>query len=177
MNEQIFHFLNGFAGQYWFFDKAVVFFAQEFPLLLLGGILVFLVMHKDKKKGARDLAVVVTAAIVAWATALLVKYFYSSPRPSIFLDTHVLFFLDDSQSFPSGHATFFSALAAALYFYHKQIAFWYAIGAFLIGLARIIGGVHWPIDILAGYIIGGIIGAAVYYFYKIRFQARQLPKT
>jgi undecaprenyl-diphosphatase len=101
--------------------------------------------------------------------ARLIKYFFPHPRPSVLPDTHVLLFPDDNQAFPSGHATFFSALAAALYYYHKQIAFWYAVGALLIGLSRIIGGVHWPVDILAGYLLGGIIGAGVYYFYKIRF--------
>lgn len=166
MNEQLFNFLNNFAGQNWLFDKAVNFFANQFPFLLLGGLLVFLWMHKDKKKGARDLAVVVTAAFAAWVVARGIKYFFPHDRPSALPGTTVLFVPDDLQSFPSGHATFFSALAAALYFYHKRIAFWYAVGALLIGLARIIGGIHWPADILAGYILGGIIGAGVYYLYQ-----------
>jgi len=166
MNEQIFHYLNGFAGQSPFFDRAVIFSADQLPWFLLGGLLVFLAMHKDKRKGARDLVVVVTAALVAWAVALLIKHFYLHPRPSMLLGTHVLFTPEDIQSFPSGHATFFAALPAALYFYHKKIALLYALGALFIGLARIIGGVHWPLDILGGYILGGIIGASVYYSYN-----------
>lgn len=176
MNEQIFHFLNSFAGQNWLADKAIIFFADQFPFFLIGGVLVFLVMHKDKKKGARDLAVVVTAALIAWALAHIIKYLYPHPRPTMLPTTHALL-PDNDSSFPSGHATFFAALAAALYFYHKQIAFWYAAGALMIGLARIIGGIHWPLDILAGYVLGGVIGAGVYYFYKIRFSVRQLPKA
>ena len=168
MNEQIFHFFNSFAGQNWLVDKAVVFLAQDLPYLLIGGIAVFLVMHKDKKKGARDLAVVVTAAAAAWVVARGIKYFFPHARPSTLPDTYVLLTPDDNQSFPSGHATFFSALAAALYFYHKRIAFWYAIGALLIGLGRIIGGIHWPVDIFAGYILGGLIGGAVYWFYQTK---------
>ncbi|MDD5152856.1 MAG: phosphatase PAP2 family protein [Candidatus Pacebacteria bacterium] len=166
MNQAIFHFLNGLAGQNLFFDRMVTFFATEFPYLLIVGIFVFLLMHKDKKKGARDLFVVIVSAGVAWFVAKLIKHFYPEPRPSAILGTHVLFAPDDNQSFPSGHATFFSALPSALYFYHKKIAFWYAIGALLIGLSRVVGGIHWPIDILVGYILGGLIGAGVYYSYK-----------
>lgn len=167
MNEQIFHFFNSFAGLNWLVDKTIVFLAQELPYLLIGGILVFLVMHKDKKKGARDLAVVVTAALIAWALAHLIKYLYPHPRPTMLPTTHALLLNNDS-SFPSGHATFFAALPAALYFYHKQIAFLYAVGALFIGLARIVAGVHWPADILAGYILGGVIGASVYWLYQTK---------
>ena len=172
MNETIFHALNSLAGQNWLFDKWVNFFANQFPYLLIGGLGVFLVTHKDKKKGARDLAVVVTAAFAAWLVARGIKYFFPHERPSVLHTTKVLFVPDDMQSFPSGHATFFAALPAALYFYHKRIAFWYAAGALLIGLARIIGGIHWPFDILAGYVIGGIIGGGVYYVYQMYFGLR-----
>ncbi len=178
MNETIFNVLNSLAGNYWLFDKGVNFFANQFPFLLLGGLLVFLWIHRDKeggiKKHARDLFVVVTAAFVAWLVARTIKYFFPYDRPSALESTTVLFMADDLQSFPSGHATFFFALPAALYFYHKRIAFWYAIGALFIGLSRIIGGVHWPLDILAGYILGGVIGGAVYFVYKTYFYGRQL---
>jgi undecaprenyl-diphosphatase len=171
MNEQIFYFFNSFAGQSWFFDKLVVFFADQLPFLLLGGLLVFLWMHEDKKKGARDLAVVVTAALVAWGLAHLIKYLYPHERPTMLSATHALLPANDS-SFPSGHATFFSALAVTLYFYHKQIAFWYAVGALLIGLTRIVAGIHWPFDILAGYVLGGLIGVSVYWVYQTKILSK-----
>ena len=180
MNETIFQALNSLAGQNWLFDKGVNFFANQLPFLLIGGLGVFLWMHKDEeggvKKHARDLFVVVTAAFAAWLVARGIKHFFPHDRPSVLPGTTVLFVPDDLQSFPSGHATFFAALPAALYFYHKKIALWYAIGALFIGLARIIGGIHWPTDILAGYVIGGIIGGGVYFAYKTYFDKRQLQK-
>lgn len=166
MNEAIFSILNNLAGQYWLLDKIIIFGAGPLGFLLLGGMLVFLGMHHDKKKGVRDLTVVVTAAVLAWSIAHLVKYFFPHPRPSEFLGTTVLFAPDDAQSFPSGHATFFSALATVLYFYHKELAFWYFLGALAIGISRVVGGVHWPLDILAGYILGGVIGIFAYLAYK-----------
>lgn len=166
MNEIIFHALNSLAGHSWIFDKMINFFANQLPFLMIGGLGVFLAMHKDKKKGARDLAVVLTAAFAAYLITRLIKYIFPHPRPSTVPGTTVLFVPDDAQSFPSGHATFFSALPAALYFYHKRIAFWYALGALLIGFSRIIGGIHWPSDILAGYIVGGLVGGVTYYYYQ-----------
>ncbi len=178
MNEIIFYALNSLAGYNWLFDKGVNFFANQFPFLLIGALGVFLWMHRDKeggiKKHSRDLFVVVTAAFAAWLIARAIKYIFPHDRPSVLESTTVLFTADDNSSFPSGHATFFAALPVALYFYHKRIALWYALGALFIGLARIIGGVHWPLDILAGYILGGIIGGGVYFAYKTYFYERQL---
>ena len=166
MNTIIFQALNSLAGHNWFFDTAVNFFANQLPFLLIGGLGVFLWMHTDKKKGARDLAVVVTAAFAAWLVARGIKYFFPHDRPSTLSTTTVLFVPDDKSSFPSGHATFFAALPSALYFYHKKIALWYVFGALLIGLSRIIGGIHWPADVLAGYVLGGFIGGGVYFAYQ-----------
>ena len=161
----LFQSLNGFAADHGVLSRLVIFFANDLGFLLLGGLLVYLFTHKDKKKGVRDVVVVITAALIAWGLAHLIKYLYPHARPSALSDTYVLLPEKDA-SFPSGHATFFSALATALYFYHKQLGLLYAFGALLIGFSRVMAGIHWPIDILAGYILGGMIGAWVYYSYQ-----------
>lgn len=168
INHLIFVFLNDLTVNHTVFSNIVVFFANDFGFLLLGGLLVYLFTHKDKKKGVRDVVVVITAALVAWGVAHIIKYLYPHPRPSALSSTHALLPENDS-SFPSGHATFFSALATALYFYHKRLGLLYALGALLIGVARVFAGIHWPIDILAGYALGGIIGFVVYHAYQ-RFE-------
>ncbi len=168
LNYSIFVFLNNLTINHVLFSNVVVFFANDFGFLLLGGLLVYLFTHKDKKKGARDVVVVITAALVAWVLAHVIKYLYPHARPTMLPGTHALL-PDNDSSFPSGHATFFSALAVALYFYHKQLGLLYALGALFIGITRVMAGIHWPIDILAGYILGGIIGFIVYHTYK-RFE-------
>lgn len=57
-------------------------------------------------------------------------------------------------SFPSGHMTFFFALATTVWLYNKRFGRYLLIGAFLMGIARIFVGIHWPSDILGGAVIG-----------------------
>lgn len=167
LNLFAFQYLNNTAASSDISSQLVIFFATEFGWFLIGGLLVYLFMHKDRIKGVRDVTVVISAAILAWVVAESIKLSFPEPRPfSVLQNAHALIRPEDLQTFPSGHATFFSALATVLYFYHRRLAAIYALGALLIGIARIAAGVHWPVDILAGYILGGAIGVAVYYSYR-----------
>ena len=67
-------------------------------------------------------------------------------------------------SFPSGHASFFMALACAIFISHKKAGYLFMFFALLIGIARIIAGVHFPVDILGGFILGYAISRVIYFF-------------
>ena len=112
--------------------------------------------------GKRRHAVVLAAiVIVAHLTSDGLKVFFDRARPDLALHAVRVY----SQSFPSGHATMaattfltlaviVSALATSRR--DKQVAF--ALSAFAtiaVGISRVYLGVHWPTDVLAGWIAGG----------------------
>jgi len=178
MNESLFRFLNNFALRNEFFDTLVVFCAVFLGWWLVLGIIVFLFRERWENtklfitpswKHARELSVIFFTALCAWGLAEFLKelVFYN-PRPYevSFENIHVLLTNGSMDSFPSGHATFFFALATGLYFYHKKLGALYFLGAFLIGFSRIIAGIHWPFDIMGGYVLGGLVAFAVFYFYR-----------
>jgi undecaprenyl-diphosphatase len=105
------------------------------------------------------LTVIATGGAAALET--LIKLVVGRPRPHLF--PHVV--AADGSSFPSGHAT--NAFAFALVtvyllwhvFHHRGLT---AIGALLliafvllVGLSRIVLGVHYPTDVLGGYALAG----------------------
>jgi undecaprenyl-diphosphatase len=65
-------------------------------------------------------------------------------------------------SLPSNHAM--NNMAVAIYFFvcYRRKALWLIVVAVLIGLGRIYEGVHYPSDVLAGFLIGGAIGYGWY---------------
>ncbi|HEY3415119.1 MAG TPA: phosphatase PAP2 family protein [Armatimonadota bacterium] len=75
-------------------------------------------------------------------------------------------------SFPSGHTMSSFAIATVIGMRHR----WAAAPAFaiaaIIGLSRISVGVHWPLDVLGGAIIGVLLGFAV-----VRWDSRRGRET
>jgi undecaprenyl-diphosphatase len=105
---------------------------------------------------------VIIACGVAWLLAEVLKLFFKTPRPPLALHNVHALFSETGYAFPSGHAIFFSAIAVSLYFINKKVGYWFIFFALLIGLARITAGVHFPMDILGGFIIGSLVA----YFMK-----------
>lgn len=165
MNQSIFNYLYGFAHQSPKVDAIIGFVANEYGLAILAILVVYLLEHEDKKKGVRDMVVVLTTAVIAWFIARFFKELFQTYRPFDMLPWVNPLLPESGFAFPSGHATFFMALASSLWFYHKRLAMFFGISAVAIGSARVMAGIHWPVDILGGLLLGYILGTGMYYFY------------
>lgn len=118
----------------------------------------------------KNLILVFSSASIAWVFTTFLKSIIASPRPFMVFNSLVpLFIHGGMDSFPSGHATFFMALAVSVYLINKRLGSYLIMGAIFIGLARIASGVHFPIDILFGYIIGLTFSIIFCYIFKGKF--------
>jgi undecaprenyl-diphosphatase len=64
-------------------------------------------------------------------------------------------------SFPSGHTSTSFACATVLSFFVPRAAPAFYLLALAIGFSRIYVGVHWPLDVLGGAVLGLAVGLAV----------------
>jgi undecaprenyl-diphosphatase len=176
MNNAIFFFLYNLAHYSSVFDHLVIFFAVYFPYIvtILAGL--FLLFHHDVFKAESPYAVflekkkeilpVFFAGIFAWIIAQSLKLIIHTPRPFDAFPEVKSLIAEGGYAFPSGHATFFMALAVGIFFSHKKAGYIFMLFALIIGLARIIAGVHFPVDILGGFVLGGGISYLVAFFLK-----------
>lgn len=142
MNSGLFLFFFGFAHRAPVLDGLIVFFATYFPLLL-GIIALFYLI---KRGSWREFLLVFAAVASTWVLAELLKITLHTPRP----ETLALISPLGAYAFPSAHTALFFALAFAIHLFHEQAGHWFLFSALLIGIARIMAGVHSPIDILGG---------------------------
>ncbi len=148
-----FYLLNSVAGQYPIIDAAIIFFAEmALPLLCLMGVLFLRPWRWN------NIVVLFLSMAAAWSTNALIGMFFFRQRPYVDLEnTHLLIGTTfGSKSFPSDHTVLSFAFAFALFLIHKKLGVAALIIAFLIGLSRIMAGVHYPLDVLAAIGIGCI---------------------
>ena len=135
----------------------VVFLADWFPYVV--ALSVPLVLAKLKKFSWRTLGVIFLPAIVAYALAEVIKLALPLPRPFVeLLFVPLIAVGDPLGSFPSSHAAFFAALCGGMYAKDRSLGVWFALAAIVIGVARVVAGVHWPVDVLFGLFIGFFVG-------------------
>ncbi len=168
MNETGFFFLYNLAHRSAFLDGVIFFWAEYLPYVVLlsaGCVLVW------KRRGlplvylARAGLFLALSAGAAYVLSKILKIFFHTLRPPIVLPEVVPLFLQDGFAFPSGHAAVFFALAMAVYFPDKKAGCVFFVLAFLIGLARVAAGVHFPADILGGLALGVLTALAVRRFF------------
>lgn len=172
MNDIIFFFFYNFAHQSVFLDGLVVFFAAYFQYFVIFSAGVFLLMHHEVFKAESTLQIFLEkkkeilraffAAVLAYVLAYGLKFLFHTSRPFDLFPQVQSLIPETGYAFPSGHATFFVALAMSIYFFHKKAGYVFISFAILIGLSRIVAGVHFPIDILGGFVLGWLVA----YFVK-----------
>jgi undecaprenyl-diphosphatase len=163
--------INGLAGQRVWLDGLGIFLASYLQYLLVGFLLIYLFLGKNKEEKTKNrlmvLAALVAALVARFGVATSFYHFFIRLRPfASGVVNQLVSYNGARSSFPSGHASFFFALATAVYLYNKKFYLernqWagacFLIMATLISLARVYVGVHYPSDILAGAIIGILVG-------------------
>ena len=165
---KLFVFFNNLAEQSHFFDLLVVFFASYLQYILILIFVLFLFYSRHKIESWRIFWVtILSAGLARYGVTEIIRFFYHRPRPFMVLQIHQLL-TDNEWSFPSGHSTFFFALATAIYLYNKKWGLGFLVAAILMNISRIIAGVHYPTDILGGAFIGVLVAHIFFYFIEPR---------
>ena len=164
-------FLNTFA-QSPDVREAVVFFAQYFPYLVAALFLFFALSRVLPQREEWTLLGegLGSALLARFGFVPLIRAFVERPRPFVDNPAIVTLFNEASYSFPSGHAAFFFALSTVVFLYNKRWGFWFYAASVVIGLARIVAGVHYPTDVIGGAVLGVAVG-----FLAHRYFARETP--
>jgi len=181
----LFDWLNSWAGKSPFWDDIFIFGAVALGWLIIS--VLFLVLAFDLvfylKSGFSEAKKAIlrkshwmvahaflSAVIAKYVFTDVIKYIFARARPPEVLEgINQLVFYTGGSAFPSGHASFFFAIAAAVYLWRPRWSTLFFAGAILVSVSRVIVGIHWPLDILWGAILG-IFSAWLVKFFIKRFQ-------
>ena len=113
-----------------------------------------------------------SGAVARFGITDLIRYFYNRPRPFESGDFIPLISRETGGSFPSGHAAFLFALAMTVFLYNRRWGALFFAGAILVGVGRVLAGLHWPSDILAGAVVG-ILTSVIVNLISKKFQFQE----
>lgn len=177
---KIFNALHSLAFHYAWFDKLVIFLSNNFGYLLIVVCFVYLLFrhidpsdkhtiinwqtpHPILRRRIKEIIFIFGGAGFSWLLVTGLKDLFVNPRPFILYPSiETLFRFGSFESFPSGHSAFYAALAVSIFAYHRRAGIWFAVGAVVIGVSRVIAGVHFPLDVLFGFIFGASVATLVY---------------
>ncbi|MBU2575620.1 phosphatase PAP2 family protein [Patescibacteria group bacterium] len=140
----------------------IAFFATY--LIWIMGILVFFVVKKKSVHPVRTLLFLFVAATLAYALNFIIGYLFFRQRPFEALGLDPLIDVAyPKKSFPSDHAAVVFSAGAYIFLRYKKIAYFLIALALFVSIGRVLAGVHYVSDVLAGAVVG--IGSALAVIY------------
>lgn len=183
-------------GDYWLFSRinqdwtcsfldTVFLFMREaelwVPFYLF--LLVFITMNFGKKGWLWSLYLIMTVIISDLISSHLIKdYLVFRLRPcnnALWADSmrFLANYCPESSSFTSSHACNHFAMALFIFSTLRHTTPWWTlvlVWAFLISYAQVYVGVHYPLDVLCGGILGSLIGWTVSRIFRLQAGTLQL---
>jgi undecaprenyl-diphosphatase len=150
------------------------------PLIVVWLLLIW----KGGKKGrAAAILVVLAVGLGDVIGARVIKPGVGRLRPCYELENvRLLVSCGGRHGFPSGHAANTFAAAITFAYFYRRYAGLFVTLSMLVGFSRIVVGVHYPGDVLGGFILGGLIAAGFLLLYRNLYRpgkpaSGQFPKT
>lgn len=165
MDAAIFLWINGWAGRFAPLDTLGQVLGSDFfvpSILTLFLIALWFDSEGAGSEGRRLALRIVVALLLANTLVATLNLAYPRPRPFSTLPVHILTYRPSDPSFPSNAAAVAAVFPAVLWRRRPRLAGSAGLLGLAISLSRIFVGVHYPLDILAGWMVGGIAAAVVW---------------
>ena len=149
------------------------------PLYLF--LLLFVLINFGKKAWPWILFLILTVTITDQVSSHVLKPLVNRPRPchDVLLADHIrllLGYCSDSRSFTSSHAANHFGVGIFIFCtlktYFKNWSYLFLLWAATVSYGQIYIGVHYPLDVLGGALLGSTIGYLMALFINKRFSQR-----
>ena len=160
-DEVLFLWINGWVGRFPLLDRMTEWVVSDYLVPVSLALTLLGLWFVGDERTARQryqigVLVALSAMALASGTVFLINALYTRPRPFDVegMDVSLLFYQPTDSSFPANPAAVTFAIAAAVWGLNRRVGLVLFLVAGLYGLARVYAGVHYPLDIVAGALIG-----------------------
>lgn len=151
----------------------LIIFGAKYLLWILVVIALIWFLKQSREKQKQIIFFGVTALPIIFLISRLVGRFYYDPRPFVVGHFVPLIPHEPDNGFPSDHTLLGAALASVIYLFNRKISWIAWIFTILIGVSRVLAGIHHLVDIAGSIIISIFAGFFVYHVLFSRFNPRR----
>jgi len=137
----------------------LIIFGAKYLYLVIVIAALWYVSTQPKEQRFRIILAACFALPLTYVVAKLMSSFYYDPRPFVVGNFTPLLPHAPDNGFPSDHTLLSAAVAAVVFFFHRKLGIALFAVAFLVGMARVVAGIHHFIDILGSIIIAFLVTA------------------
>lgn len=135
---------------------------EKVVLWSVGVLLIWMLVKGGSTGRSAAIALIITIIFSDQLNSSWVKHVFERVRPCHALDdVHLLVSCGSGYSFPSSHAVNNAAGAVVLAHFYRKWTWAFVLFAGLVGFSRVYVGVHYPFDVLAGFLLGAACGGLV----------------
>ena len=135
----------------------LIIFIAKYLVFISAAIAVVYFARQSRQKQKEILVFAVILLPLSYVFAKLVSRFYFDQRPFVQGNFTPLLPHAADNGFPSDHTLLGAAIAFAIFHFNKKLGLLLLFLAALVGVARILAGVHHAADITGSIIIAGLI--------------------
>lgn len=164
LDYKLMRLINGSAKHYKILDYFGVFCAVYLIWIMAAAAASLFFFIPKNINRLRYLLVLLASSASAYLISAIFGFIYGRARPFVgFAGLNQLIATSFShKSFPSSHSTLAFALAFSVLMFNRPLGILMLILAILVAWGRVFVGVHYPLDILGGAILGGVVSLVVY---------------
>ena len=122
-------------------------------------------------------ALVAATLSADWLSLLLRQLIGRDRPPLVYPDPRPLVGVPHSGAFPSGHAASAFAAATVIAWASRRLAWPAYVLAALVAWSRVYVGVHWPLDVIGGAVLGVLVATALLKLLEARPRSLRAPRA
>lgn len=137
--------------------STLIIFIAKYLVFILAAIAVLYFFRQSRPRQKEMLIFAVILLPLSYIAAKIISLFYFDPRPFVLGNFTPLIPHMPDNGFPSDHTLLGTAIALAVFHFNKKLGMFLFFLAVLVGIARVLAGVHHAADIAGSILIVGAV--------------------
>ncbi|MSU75362.1 MAG: phosphatase PAP2 family protein [Candidatus Magasanikbacteria bacterium] len=136
----------------------VIIFGATYLIFVIALVAVFYFLFQPRAR-KKDIIIFIAVTVpIIYLLSFIASGFYYNSRPFVVGHFVPLVFHGNTNGFPSDHTLASAAMAVIIFRSNKKLGVILLLLALLVGISRVLAGVHHAVDVFASLVIAVIVG-------------------